>query len=291
MIDLGDVTVTRIEESYGTEVPAGLLVPSFDAGQLAGLGADTLARLLVPGTDRIVLSMHTWLIRTPQKTVLVDTCNGNHKKRTPPNIGMLQTDWLEHLLATGVTPDDVDAVVCTHLHADHVGWNTSLVDGQWVPTFPNARYYINATEFRFWDPTTGGPGDQDFNGLVFDDSVKPVFDRGLVQLWEGDACEVDDHLRLQLCPGHTPGHSIGWLTGSGGSAVFSGDSMHTALQAYRPDWNSAFCADGPRSAASRRSILEAAVERGALLLPAHFAAPHAFRVQVRGDDFALSEVP
>lgn len=288
-IDLGDVTVARIEESDGTAVPAGLLVPSFDAGHLADLGPETLARLLVGGTDQIVLSMHTWLIRTPQKTILVDTCNGNHKKRNPPNIGMLQTDWLEHLLAAGITPDDVDAVVCTHLHADHVGWNTTLVDGQWVPTFPNARYFINAIEYRFWDPTVAGPGDEEFNGLVFEDSVKPMFDRGMVELWDGEGYEVDDHLRLELCPGHTPGHSIGWLRGSRGSAVFSGDSMHTALQAYRPDWNSAFCLDGPTSAGGRRRILETAVERGAILLPAHFAAPHAFTVQVRGDDFALSD--
>ncbi len=290
MIDLGDVTVGRVEESYGTAVPAGLMVPSFDAELVAELGPNAMSQLLVPGTDQIVLSMHTWLIRTPQKTILVDTCNGNHKKRTAPLAGMLQTDWLEQLLAAGITPDEVDAVVCTHLHADHVGWNTTLVGGQWVPTFPNARYYINATEFRFWDPTTGGPGDEDFNGMVFEDSVKPVFDRDLVELWEGEGCDVDDYLRLQLCPGHTPGHSIGWLTGSGGSAVFSGDSMHSALQAYQPDWNSAFCSDGPVSAASRRLILESAVERGAMLLPAHFAAPHAFTVQTRGDAFALSEV-
>lgn len=269
-------------------VPAGLLIPAFDAEGLADLGPDTMAQLLVPESDSILLSMHTWAVRTPQKTILVDTCNGNHKQRNPPNIGMLDTDWLQQLLAAGITPDEVDAVVCTHLHADHVGWNTTLVDGQWVPTFPNARYYINRREYEFWRPATEQESATGFNGFVFEDSVKPVFDRDMVELWDGEGVDVDDHLRLELCPGHTPGHSIGWLSGSRGSAVFSGDSMHSALQVYRPDWNSAFCADSQLSAASRRSLLEAAVERDAVLMPAHFAAPHAFGVATRGDDFALT---
>lgn len=291
VIDLGDVTVARIEESYGIAVPAGLVVPAFDAESLAELGPETVAQLLVPESDHILLSMHTWAVRTPQTTILVDTCNGNHKQRTPPNIGMLDTDWLQLLLAAGITPDEVDAVVCTHLHADHVGWNTMLVDGQWVPTFPNARYFINRSEYEFWNPAEPGPSDPGFNANVFEDSVKPVFDRGQVRLWDGDGDGVDDHLHLELNPGHTPGHSVGWLTGSRGRALFSGDAMHTALQAYRPDWSSAYCADADRSAASRRSILEAAVERHAMLLPAHFAAPHAFTVSARGDGFALTAVP
>lgn len=289
VVDLGDVTVSRIEESYGTAVPAAALVPSFDADSLAELGRDAVARLLVPETDQILLSMHTWVIRTPQKTILVDTCNGNHKVRTPPLVGMLDTAWLERLVATGITPDDVDAVVCTHLHADHVGWNTTLVEGEWIPTFPNARYYLNKIEYEFWNPSESGPSDPGFNANVFEDSVKPVFDRGLVQLWDGEGFDVDDHLHMELSPGHTPGHSVGWLTGSRGSAVFSGDAMHSALQAYRPDWSSAFCADAEMSAASRRRVLESAVERDAVLLPAHFAAPHAFKVHTRGEDFALAD--
>lgn len=281
MVDLGDVTVSRVEESYGAAAPASLLVPSFDAGIRDEFGPETIARFVVPETDYLLLSMHTWVIRTPQKTILVDTCNGNHKRRNPPNIGMLDTDWLERLAAGGVRPDEVDAVVCTHLHADHVGWNTTLVDGEWVPTFPNARYYFNRTEYEFWS------ADHPFNGFVFDDSVKPVFDRDLAELWDGDGCDVDDHLHLEPNPGHTPGHSVGWLTGSRGTGLFSGDSMHTALQVYRADWSSAFCVDPAQSAASRRAILEQAVERDAVLLPAHFAAPHAFKVETLGDGFAV----
>jgi glyoxylase-like metal-dependent hydrolase (beta-lactamase superfamily II) len=287
VVDLGDVTVTRLEESYGPAAPATVIMPSFDPGVREEFGPDTIAQFVVPETDEALLSVHTWVVRTPQKTILVDTCNGNHKQRNVSGISMLNTDWLERLVAGGVRPDEVDAVVCTHLHLDHVGWNTNLVDGQWVPTFPNARYYINRREYEFWNPSATEQTGVEFNGFVFDDSVKPVFDRGLVELWEGDGCDVDDHLHLELRVGHTPGHSIGWLTGTGGTGLFSGDAMHSALQVYRSDWNSGFCLDAEQATATRRSILEAAVERDAVLLPAHFSAPHAFKVKGRGDGFAV----
>ena len=287
VVDLGDVTISRLEESYGPAAPASVIMPSFDATVREEFGPDTIAQFVVPETDEALLSVHTWVIRTPQKTILVDTCNGNHKQRNVSGIAMLDTDWLQRLVAGGVRPEEVDAVVCTHLHLDHVGWNTTLVDGQWVPTFPNARYYINRCEYEFWNPSSTEQAGMEFNGFVFDDSVKPVFDRGLVELWDGDGCDVDDHLRLELRPGHTPGHSVGWLTGTGGTGLFSGDAMHSALQVYRADWNSGFCADGKQAAATRRSILAAAVERDAVLMPAHFSAPHAFKVKTRGEGFAV----
>jgi glyoxylase-like metal-dependent hydrolase (beta-lactamase superfamily II) len=128
----------------------------------------------------------------------------------------------------------------------------------------------------------------EFNAYVFDDSILPVFDRGMVELWEGDGCEVDDYLHLELRPGHTPGHAVGWLrSGQGQQALLSGDSMHSAVQVYRPDWNSGFCAAGEQAAATRRALLEACVERDAVLLPAHFSAPHAFRVEQRNGGFAV----
>ena len=287
VVDLGDVTVSRLQESYGPATPASVIMPSFDPGVREEFGPDTIAQFVVPETDEALLSVHTWVIRTPQKTILVDICNGNHKQRNVAGTAMLDTDWLERLVAGGVNPEEVDAVVCTHLHLDRVGWNTNLVDGEWVPTFPNARYYINRCEYEFWNPAATEQAGMQFNGFVFDDSVKPVFDRGLVKLWEGDGCDVDDHLHLELRPDHTPGHSVGWLTGAGGTGLFSGDAMHSAVQVYRADWNSGFCLDAEQAAATRRSILEAAVERDAVLMPAHFSAPHAFKVKTRGDGFAV----
>jgi glyoxylase-like metal-dependent hydrolase (beta-lactamase superfamily II) len=236
-----------------------------------------------------LLSVHTWVVRTPQRTILVDTCNGNHKERAMEDMSMLDTDWLERLIASGVRPDDVDAVVCTHIHLDHVGWNTSLVNREWVPTFPNAKYFVNQTEYEFWNPSVTDQTGLEFNANVFDDSMLPVFDRGLVELWDGDGCQVDDSLRLELKPGHTPGHCIGWLESKGQVGLLSGDSMHSAVQVYRPDWNSGFCLDADGAVAARRSVLEAAVERNAVLMPAHFSAPHAFHVQETKAGFSVTD--
>jgi glyoxylase-like metal-dependent hydrolase (beta-lactamase superfamily II) len=287
VLDLGNVTVSRLEESYGPGFPATMLMPSFETGVREEFGPDTIAQFVDPETDAALLSIHTWVIRTPQKTILVDTCNGNHKTRNMPDMANLNTDWLERLVASGIRPEEVDAVVCTHIHLDHVGWNTTLSGSEWVPTFPNARYYLNKTEYDFWNPQTHDQTGLDFNAYVFDDSIRPVFDREQVELWEGDGCQVDDQLTLELRPGHTPGHAVGWLTGSSGTACLSGDSMHSAVQVYRPDWNSGFCLDAEESKATRRKLLEDCVERNAVLMPAHFSAPHAFRVKPRGNGFAV----
>jgi glyoxylase-like metal-dependent hydrolase (beta-lactamase superfamily II) len=172
--------------------------------------------------------------------VLVDMCSGNHKPRAIEGMSMLDTDWLERLVVSGVKPDDVDAVVCTHLHLDRVGWNTTLDGDQSVATFPNARYFVNKDEFEFWNPETHDQTGLEFNGNVFDDSVKPVFDRGLIDLWEGLDCAVDDSLHLEVAAGHTPGHSVGWIHSAGAHALLSGDSMHSGVKVHRPEWNSGF---------------------------------------------------
>ncbi|MDH3684216.1 MAG: MBL fold metallo-hydrolase [Acidimicrobiia bacterium] len=282
---IGDVTITRMEEAYGPAFPADVLMPSWEPGVIADHGPDVIAQFVEPETNLALVSVHSWVVQTPQKTILVDTCNGNHKERNMEGMGGLETDWLDRLKAMGVQPEDVDAVVCTHIHLDHVGWNASLVDGEWVPTFPNATHYFNRIEYEFWNPDITDQTGLEFNANVFDDSIRPVFDRDLVELWEGNDCQVDDSMRLELSPGHTPGHNIAWLESGGERALFSGDAMHSPVQVLKPEWNSGFCIDGERSAASRRAILERAVEHDALLLPAHFSAPHAYRVEATNGGF------
>ncbi len=286
-VQIGDVTITRMEEAYGPAFPASMLLPAWDPAVRDDHGPDTIAQFIDPSTDAALASVHTWVVRTPQKTILVDTCNGNHKQRAIAEMSMLDTDWLERLVASGVKPDEVDAVVCTHLHLDHVGWNTTLDGTEWVPTFPNARYFVNKREFEFWNPEVTDQAGLEFNGNVFDDSVKPIFDRDLVELWEGSDCAVDDALHLVVAAGHTPGHCVGWIQSGGEQALLSGDSMHSAVQVYRPDWNSGFCLDGDGAAATRRALLEQCIERNAVLLPAHFSAPHAFRVVERNGGFGV----
>jgi glyoxylase-like metal-dependent hydrolase (beta-lactamase superfamily II) len=284
-VQVGDVTITRLEEAYGPVFPADMLMPAWDEGVRDDHGP--AIDQFIDANNFALVSVHTWVVRTPQSTVLVDMCNGNHKPRAMEEMAMLDTDWLERLVASGVKPDEVDAVVCTHLHLDHVGWNTTLVDGEWVPTFPNARYFVNTTEFDFWNPEVNDQTGLEFNANVFDDSVKPVFDHGLVEQWDGNDCEVDDSFHLEVAAGHTPGHSVGWIQSRGEHALFSCDSMHSAVQVYRPEWNSGFCIQGDQAASTRRALLEQCVERHAVLLPAHFSAPHAFRVIERDSGFAV----
>jgi glyoxylase-like metal-dependent hydrolase (beta-lactamase superfamily II) len=163
-----------------------------------------------PETNLVLTSIHSWLLRTPQSVVLVDTCCGNLKDRPAmPPMHQLDTPFLARLADAGVQPGDVDYVVCTHLHVDHVGWNTHLVNGEWVPTFPNARYVLNSTEFDFWKPGNPASSAIEINHGVFEDSVQPMFDRDQIDLWDGD-CDIDGVLHLEMAVGHTPGHAVAW---------------------------------------------------------------------------------
>jgi glyoxylase-like metal-dependent hydrolase (beta-lactamase superfamily II) len=237
-------------------------------------------------TNFVLGSVHTWLVRTPGATILVDTCVGNDKTREAlPDFDHLALPWLERLADAGLQPEDVDYVVCTHLHVDHVGWNTRLVGGEWVPVFPNARYLINQREFDFWKPDNPAVADIAINAGVFEDSVQPIFDRDQMILWDGDY-ELGDGIRLEMATGHTPGHNVLWLESKGQAAVFAGDSMHSAMQVFEPTWNSGFCIAPEEAIATRTRLVETCAERNALLCPAHFAAPHAYRVEPRGKGLA-----
>jgi glyoxylase-like metal-dependent hydrolase (beta-lactamase superfamily II) len=282
---VGDATIDRIEETSGPMFPVDVMLPAFSADAVDNHGAEVFAQHLDPASQMVLGSIHTWLVRTPQSTILVDTCVGNHKERALPDMSGLSLPWLERLADAGVRPEDVDYVVCTHLHIDHVGWNTQLVDGEWVPTFPNARYVINQREFDFWKPDNPAVVEIGINANVYEDSIQPVFDREKMVLWDGDY-EVDDSFHLEMATGHTPGHNVGWLESKGERALFSGDSMHSGMQVFEPTWNSAFCIAPEESIATRKRLVEACAEHNALLCPAHFAAPHAYRVVPRGKGLA-----
>jgi glyoxylase-like metal-dependent hydrolase (beta-lactamase superfamily II) len=229
------------------------------------------------------------VVRTPRSVILVDTCTGNHKHRpSMPGMHMLDTPYLARLAAAGVAPEDVDFVVSTHLHIDHVGFNTTLRDGRWVPTFPHATYLINQTEFDFWNPTNSANARLGFNAGVFADSVAPCFEAEQVRLWRGDH-DLDGVVHLVEAPGHTPGNAAAWLHSNGAWALFSGDTMHSPLQILEPSWSSAFDCDGAQAERSRRALLDVCAERDAVLLAAHFPAPHAFTLARRGH--GLTAVP
>ena len=234
-------------------------------------------------TNKIFLSIHAWLVRTAHHTVLIDTCVGNDKPRAGlDKWDRMQTAWLDKLAAAGVAPEDVDYVMCTHMHVDHVGWNTRLQDGRWVPTFPNARYLFCQQEYDHFRNLE----ENEFARVVYDDSVLPVIEAGQALIVE-DGHNLDDTFSVDLAPGHTPGSIAIELEDKGKRGLFTGDIIHHPIQVYYPDCSSRACLDFTQSAATRRRILSQVAETGALLLPAHFTTPHAGHVRAGGDAFTF----
>ena len=289
---IGDVTITRIEEQLGF---ASLSPEQY----LDGFERETLARhlhWLVPHHyssehDRLITSIHSWLIRTPHHTILLDSCAGNHKDRPGlPRFHQLDTPYLERLRQAGVTPEQVDIVLCTHLHADHVGWNTMLRDGRWVPTFPKARYLFSRIENEIGDPRRNLAADADVQrGAAYRDSVLPVIEARQAVLVDGDHA-IEDTLTIVAAPGHTPGHIGMHLANAAGSAFFAGDAIHHALQLYSPQWNSKFCELPEVARATRARLLQQCAEERALLLPGHFGAPHVARISHAASGFVADFV-
>ena len=240
-----------------------------------------------PAEQAIHISHHAWLVRTPGSIVVIDPCVGNGRHRPKlPFYDNLNTPFLERLEATGVKPEDVDFVVCTHLHVDHVGWNTHLRDGRWVPTFPNAKYVFSRREHDFWaqDMTDGLPKRFSWNKGVYADSVKPVIDAGLAMLVDEQAgfTFAGSSFSLMPAPGHTIGSMAALLDGSCDGALFCGDVMHWPAQILFPDWRSDGSYDDDQAIASRRAVLDLCADRGLLLATQHFRGAHACRIERNG---------
>src|SRR5215471_10443077 len=272
----GDATVTRLEEQVGfASLPPEKFLDGFDRKLLARHLDWLVPHHFSVADDRLVTSIHSWLIRTRRHTILLDSCAGNHKNRPGfARFHQLDTPFLQRLRAAGVHPEEIDIVLCTHLHADHVGWNTQLVDGRWVPTFPNARYLFAKREYVHWEAERTKQGEGKVNDGSFDDSVLPVVEAGRAVMVDVDH-QPDPLLTLKDYPGHTPGSIAINLKDGDRRACFSGDIMHHPIQVYYPDWSSQFCWDQEMSARSRRRLLEDCVESNALLCPAHFPGANA----------------
>ncbi|MHA0289603.1 MBL fold metallo-hydrolase [Mycobacterium sp. C3-094] len=281
-IQLGRATLTRVVE-LRVQMTTSLF------GQTpAHVWADH-ADLLEPlfwdrAADQWKIAMQTWVLQVDGLIVLVDTGVGNDRDRPHfAPLHQLQTGYLDTLAAAGVAPDDVDVVINTHLHTDHVGWNTRLVDGAWVPTFPNARYLMPDADYRHFSPD----GDSANKGMriVFADSVIPV--AGQTELYSGDH-QLSDSLWLRPASGHTPGSSVVWLD-AGVPAVFVGDLTHCPIQLVRPDDACAFDEDPEAAARTRHRVLTEAARRGAIVIPAHYPGRGGATLDTREDGFAVGE--
>ena len=283
-LKIGAATAARIEETYEPNFSAAKFFRDWDSAfaekHMAWLAPDHYD----PASGMLKLSVHSWLLTVNGKRILIDACVGNHKPRARrPMWNMLDTPYLARLEAAGAKPEQIDMVMCTHLHVDHIGWNTKLENGRWVPTFPNARYVFSREDYEHFLAVDRDPQKGPANLGSFRDSILPVVEAGLAQMVSG-AAALDEYLSVEPAPGHTPGTIAIQLESKGERALFCGDILHHALQVYRPEWNSMACLDAGNARVSRRKALEACAA-GALLMPAHFGAPFVCRVEGRGGAF------
>lgn len=293
---VGDAAVTRIDELTFSAFSQAAMYPGSDPAAL-----ERHRSQFGPGSVEagiLVQSIHSWLVRTPRHTILIDTATGNGKHRpSVPLFDQLHEPYLARLAAAGVQPEAVDYVLLTHIHADHVGWNTMLDAGRWVPTFPNARYVFSHVEQAYNEdladgrtPAQPSPALGPMVGTplpgVYDDSVRPVIEAGLADAIEIDGQEILDGLSFQRTPGHSIDHASIRLVSQGQEALFAGDVMHHPLQVYETGLTSCFCEFPQASLTSRLRVLEQAAERRATVFTTHFAESSAGRVTRTGDRFA-----
>ena len=276
-IAVGDILVRRVLEM---EIPFRTpesLFPDFTPEAIDAHRHWMEPWALCPETGKMILAVQSYLVRTRRHTILVDTCMGCDKTYESYAPWHKRTDrvWLTRLGAAGVGPEDIDYVFCTHLHADHCGWNTQLVDGRWVPTFPNAKYILAKREVEHV---------QTVPSLQYQESVLPVIEAGQAVLVDTDFA-LDDQVRLEPTPGHTPGHVAVGLASNGHQAVLCGDLVHCPIQCIYPAWRFWIDSDQDLAKETRRNFLEANCERGRLVLTAHFPSPSMGHVLADGDAF------
>ncbi len=284
---LGNIRITRVPEMINPSAAARDFFPEYEE-ELYNRHKHWLEpKFIDPVTQQLLIYMQSWVIRTEKHTILVDSCIGNDKDRD--GVGrfhMLNTPYLQRLKGIGVNPEDVDFVLCTHLHVDHVGWNTRLENGRWVPTFPNAKYLMSRVEHDHWHHHAQLPDTSRRDKNIYNDSILPVVEAGLTRFIDGEDA-IEDRLTIHPCPGHTPGHVRLDLASLGKQAIFSGDVVQCPLQVPLWFWNSKFCIDRAQSAKSRKEVLATCAERHALFVPAHFADPFVAYINAKGDSFEL----
>jgi glyoxylase-like metal-dependent hydrolase (beta-lactamase superfamily II) len=282
---IGAMKLSRVEEMMIPLIEAGKMFAAFTP-EHETIHKDWLSpTYLDPSSKRLNMSIHSWVLRTDHHTILIDTCFGNQRNRPGFRDGhQLDTPWLHNLTAAGVKREEVDFVLCTHLHIDHVGWNTIEENGRFVPTFPNARYLFSKADFDHYNAENEANPERPAQHGAFNDGVLPIVAAGMADMI-GAEHAIDDNLLIRSAPGHTPGSITLQASSKGEQGLFTGDILHHPLQVWHPEWNSRFCVDPPAAAKSRRRVLEHCAEHHALMLPAHFARPHCGYVHRQGDAF------
>lgn len=279
-INVGSIDVHRVEELL---MPTSMrwLFPELEDGRpVVEANRDWLAPHFINERGHLLQSIHSLLFKVDGATVIVDTCVGNDKQRPngSPEWHLRDGPFLAELGAAA-DPAAVDLVICTHLHVDHVGWNTRLVDGTWQPTFPNARYLFVDREIEHWERLAANETD---TATLMDDSVRPIVAAGLADIVPADH-RINESLWLEPSHGHTPGHVCVRLSSEGAEAVISGDLMHSPIQCAIPDARPALDRDAAPARAARHTFLERYADSGVLVFGTHFNAPSAGLIS-RSDD-------
>jgi glyoxylase-like metal-dependent hydrolase (beta-lactamase superfamily II) len=284
---VGNAKVARIEETYQAIYDPRQVFPEF-TDEIGREHAHWLApHHYDPASHKIKLSVHSWLLQIGGQKILIDSCCGNDRYReTRPFWSMLKTPYLDRLAAAGARPDEIDLVMCTHLHHDHVGWNTQHRDGRWVPTFPNARYVFSKPDVDYFHKADLDPKTAPVEFGTFRECVLPIIEAGRADLVSGGSHRLNDHIEVAPAPGHSPGHMIFKLESGGAHAAFTGDVFHHLLQVYYPHWNFPKNSDPEQARVSRRAVLAHCAATDTLVFPGHVGAPFAGYIEARADGFA-----
>jgi len=278
---IGEFQVSRVADFCGPAFDPTEFFPDFDPEILREHKALLGPELVDPVSGKLVFSFHSFVVRTPRHTILIDACIGNDKDRAArPQWHRMRTSFLDDLAAAGVRPEEVDYVMCTHLHWDHVGWNTRLRDGSWVPTFPNAKYVMARREFSHWQGVHER-GEATPHATAFGDSILPVVKSGQSVLVDDDYA-LDDGLWLEGAPGHTPGNVVIHARSGQDRGLFVGDVLHHPIQLLKPEWSTRACSDMDLSRRTRTRLVEQYADSDTLILPAHFPPPTAGHIRRRG---------
>jgi glyoxylase-like metal-dependent hydrolase (beta-lactamase superfamily II) len=278
---VGDAIITRVTETVLTTLTPAFLYPDWRPSGLE----DSVLRLVLGHPDEkrehVILNVNVWVIEFGGEVMLIDTGIGNDKERPFSRLfHRLQTPFPSRLEAVGILPENVDHVLLTHLHVDHVGWNTRKIDNRWEPTFPNAKYVFPRVELDFFSTPAS-----ESRRVVFEDSVLPVIEAGLSVTIGQHGGSYLDGVEFLPTPGHSPGHMSISIKSRGEEAIFTGDISHNPLQVYQPHWNSVFCADPDQARASRRRLLDYAAKRKATLFTPHLPETSAGKVAHSGDGY------
>lgn len=283
---IGRARVTRVLEYAAPTHDPAFLFPSLPQAGLDAHAGWLAPHHYIPAMNRLIVTIQIWVVQIDDKVILIDTGVGNDKPRAAARMNLLNNRVLEWLEAAGVGRHRVTHVIQTHMHMDHTGWNTVLEDGEWTPTFPQARYLIPETDFRHYEAVLKNGRDAVMDDS-WQDSVLPVVRAGLVDFIADDAGTILGCLDVEPVPGHTPGMLGYRLRADGEEGLFCADVFHSPLQIVYPELNTAYCALPELARQTRARVLAEAAEKGTLLMPMHFGQPCCGYVRKSGDGYVF----